>query len=40
MHCCYLFLQDSPIPIELKDDLETLADVGIGPGRIIILDEI
>lgn len=32
--------QDSPIPIELKDDLETLADVGIGPGRIIILDEI
>nr|PNR47914.1 hypothetical protein PHYPA_012387 [Physcomitrium patens] len=38
--CPNLYFCDSPIPIELKDDLETLADVGIGPGRIIILDEI
>ncbi|KAG0567309.1 hypothetical protein KC19_7G125700 [Ceratodon purpureus] len=32
--------QDSPLPIALEDDAETIADAGIGPGRIIILDEI
>ena len=32
-------LQDSPLPVSLDDDMETLVDIGLIPGATILVDE-
>lgn len=35
-----LLVQESPLPISLDNDMETLADIGIVPRASILVDEV